>query len=140
LEPVETADLRVNPVNPRAVHLREERLRAMEVADRLRVMVEAARLADRPRDMAVAGVEDHHRDMEVARLVDHHRATVVAARLADHHRVTVAAWVLAVAWVLVAGRCERRSLESCPRQSTSLFGFMTLRPSPIGFTDTGCGC
>ena len=89
LEPVETADLRVNPVNPRAVHLRAERLRAMEVADRPQVMVEAARLADRPRDMAVAGVEDHHRDMEVARLVDHHRATVAAARLADHHRVTV---------------------------------------------------
>jgi hypothetical protein len=81
LEPVETADLRVNPVNPRAVHLREERLRAMEVADRPQVMVEAARLADRPRDMAVAGVEDHHRDMEVARLVDHHRVTAEGARL-----------------------------------------------------------
>ena len=77
LEPVETADLRENPVSPRAVHLREERLRAMEVADRPQVMVEAARLADRPRDMAVAGVEDHHRDMEVARLADHHQVTVV---------------------------------------------------------------
>ena len=133
MEPVETADLRGNPVNPRAVHLREERLRAMEVADRPQVMVEAARLADRPRDMAVAGVEDHHRDMEVARLVDHHRVTVAAWVLA-------AAWVLVAVWVLVVGRCERRSLESCPRQSTSLFGFMTLRPSPIGFTDTECGC
>jgi MFS family permease len=47
---------------------------------------------------------------------------------------------LVAAWVLVVGRYERRFLESCLRQSTSLFGFMTLRPSPIGFTDTECGC
>jgi hypothetical protein len=77
LEPVEAADLRVNPgVSPRAVHLPEERLRAMEEADR-------------PRDTAVAGVADHLLDMAVVRLVAHHRVTVEVARLADHHQVTV---------------------------------------------------
>ena len=76
LEPVETADLRVNPVNPRAVHLREERLRATEVADHHRVTV------------------------VVEELVDHHRVTVEVEELADHHRVTVEVAPLAVAWVL----------------------------------------
>ena len=129
MEPVEAVGLRVNPeVNPRAVDLREEHLRAMEVADR-------------PRDMAaVEELADHHRVMvEVARLVDHHRVTVAAWVLAVAW-VRAAAWVLVAVWVLVAGRGERRFLESCPRQSTSLFGFMTLRPSPIGFTDTESGC
>ena len=69
MEPVETADLRENPVSPRAVDLREEHLRAMEVADR-------------PRDMAaVEELADHHRGtVEVVRRVDHHRGTVEVAR------------------------------------------------------------
>jgi hypothetical protein len=79
LEPVETADLRVNPgVSPRAVHLREERLQAMEVAARHRVMEEAEERADHPRAT-----------VEVEELADHHRATVAVEELADHHRVTV---------------------------------------------------
>lgn len=77
MEPVEAADLRVNPgVSPRVVHLREEHLRAMEEADR-------------PRDTAVAGVADHLLDMEAVRLVAHLRVTAEAVRLVAHHRVTV---------------------------------------------------
>ena len=74
LELEEAADLRVNPgVSPRVVHLPEEHLQAMEVADRHQGMAEVEELA------------------ELVHLADHHRVTVVAARLADHHRVTVGA-------------------------------------------------
>ncbi len=80
MEQVETADLRVNPgVSPRAAHLREERLQAMEVAARHRVMVAAEERADHPR--AMVAVEE---------LADHPRVTEEAVRPADHHRVTVA--------------------------------------------------
>jgi hypothetical protein len=128
----------------------------MEVADRLLDMAAVEGLADHHLDMAAAeGLADHHLDMAAAEgLAGHHRVTVEVAGLAGHHRVTVevaplgvseawaelAAWELVVAWVLEVGRYKRRFLESCLRQSTSLFGFMTLRPSPIGFTDTECGC
>ena len=79
MEPVETADLRVNPgVSPRAVHLREERLQAMEVAARHRVMEAAEERADHPRAT-----------VEAEELADHPRVTEEGARLADHHRVTV---------------------------------------------------
>ncbi len=86
LELEETADSRVNPgVSPRVVHLPEEHLQAMEVADRHQGMAEVEELAE------LVHLADHHRVMVGAvRLVDRRRVTVAAVRLVDHHRVTVA--------------------------------------------------
>jgi hypothetical protein len=103
LELEETADLRVNPgVSPRAVHLREERLRATEVADHHRVTVVVEELVDHHRvTVEVEELADHHRaTVAVEELADHHRVTVEVAPLAGHHRVTVEVAPLAVAWVL----------------------------------------
>ena len=102
MEPVEAADLRVNPgVSPRAVHLPEEHLRAMEEADRPQDT--AAEVADHLLDMAVVRLVAPLRvTAEAVRLVAHHRVTVEVARLADHHQVTVVErLVVSVAWVLV---------------------------------------
>ena len=86
LELEETADLRVNPgVSPRVVHLPEEHLQAMEVADRHQGMAEVEELA------VLVHLADHHRVTVVAaRLADHHRVMVGAVRLVDRRRVTVA--------------------------------------------------
>ena len=100
LELEETADLRVNPgVSPRVVHLPEEHLQAMEVADRHQGMAEVEELADRHRvTVEAVRLADHHRGMVGAvRLADRHRVMVGAVRLVDRRRATVEeAWVLAV--------------------------------------------
>ena len=103
LELEETADLRVNPgVSPRVVHLREERLRATEVADHHRAMAVVEELVDHHRvTVEEAGLEDHHQGMVAAvRLADHHRGMVGAVRPVDRRRATVEEAPLAVAWVL----------------------------------------